>query len=667
MASGFSGVLKLTDLDDFITPSQQCVKPVQPPTRLPGSTNSTKLEKAKISLNDCLACSGCVTSAESVLIGSQSFEEFLKCIESADQSSPADSKIFILTLSPQSVASMAAVSNLSIQEATLKVSGMFRSFGVSFVFDSSFARSFSLIETANEFISRFKLGETHLPLLASSCPGWICYAEKTHGNTILPFISTAKSPQQVAGSLIKSYIASMLGTSADNIYHLSLMPCYDKKLEASRQQFYSDIYRTRDVDMVLTSVEIGALLEARALKLTDYPSVGLNSFSDLKLEPVAGLIGHKGGGAGGYLEHTLVRAAKQLFNIEVNEISYTTLKNKDIGEVTVEKDGQTVLTFAYAYGFRNIQNVVQKIKRKKCPYHFVEVMACPSGCLNGGGQMRASEMEHKDHLNDVIKLYDTIPLTDPFLDLSVKRLYSEWLEGENSDKVVQYLHTSYKAIDKTISLLSIKCNNMDGKSKKLKLVSSGVKRQNLKHKERKMKRDLNKMKLISLEGKISNNQLVDIINSSDNLVNPLELYEKIKHVSNTRERSKLLFEWLIRPIGIEQFFREYWEKKAMVIKRNIPNYFSNLFSSKEFDTILNKESIEYSVNLDVTQYQDGKRHTLNPEGRAYPSVVWKFYEEGCSLRFLNPQTYSDSLWWLNATLQDYFHSFVGANMLVISL
>ena len=459
MASGFSGVLQLTDLDDFITPSQECIKPVRAVPRLEGgakripteSSESARLEAAKISLHDCLACSGCVTSAESVLIGSQSFEEFLKCIES---DSGVSEKTFILSLSPQSVASMAADSKLSMEEATLKLSGMFRSFGVSFVFDSSFARSFSLIETANDFISRFKAGETQLPLLASSCPGWICYAEKTHGDLVLPLISTVKSPQQISGSLVKSHIASKLGLSPERVYHLALMPCYDKKLEASRQQFYSDLFRTRDVDIVLTSVEVGQMLEERGRKLADYPSVGLNSFSNLEL--VSGLLGHQGGGSGGYLEHTLVRAAKELFNIEVGEISYRTLRNRDIGEVVVEKDGVSVLRFAYAYGFRNIQNIVQKVKRNKCTYHFVEIMACPSGCLNGGGQMRASGVEHKDHLSDVIKLYQTIPLMDPFSDPSVGALYTEWLEGASTDKVKQFLHTVYKSVDKTISALVIK-------------------------------------------------------------------------------------------------------------------------------------------------------------------------------------------------------------------
>ncbi len=83
--------------------------------------------------------------------------------------------------------------------------------------------------------------------------GWICYAEKTHGSYILPYISTTKSPQQIMGSLVKEHFAQLIGRTADRMYHVAVMPCFDKKLEASRQDFYSDLFRTRDVDCVITS------------------------------------------------------------------------------------------------------------------------------------------------------------------------------------------------------------------------------------------------------------------------------------------------------------------------------------------------------------------------------------------------------------------------------
>lgn len=84
-------------------------------------------------------------------------------------------------------------------------------------------------------------------------PGWVCYAEKTHGHFILPYISSTKSPQQIMGSMVKDYFAKLQGTSPDKVYHVTVMPCYDKKLEASREDFYSDVYRTRDVDCVITT------------------------------------------------------------------------------------------------------------------------------------------------------------------------------------------------------------------------------------------------------------------------------------------------------------------------------------------------------------------------------------------------------------------------------
>ncbi len=122
-----------------------------------------------------------------------------------------------------------------------------------YVFDTTFARDFSLHESQREFVERFKTSSKHLPLLSSSCPGFICYAEKTHGSFILPYISDVKSPQQIMGSLIKEYLAKKLDVTPDVFYHVSVMPCFDKKLEASRKEFYNEFHQTRDVDCVLST------------------------------------------------------------------------------------------------------------------------------------------------------------------------------------------------------------------------------------------------------------------------------------------------------------------------------------------------------------------------------------------------------------------------------
>ncbi|KAL5475640.1 hypothetical protein EMCRGX_G025482 [Ephydatia muelleri] len=476
--AGFSGALKLTDLDDFITPSQECIKPVKVEkqgntskaqstlkieadgsyTVLSEARRRTKLEKAKITLNDCLACSGCITSAESVLIGQQSQEELYKALANNKDSPVAEQKTVVVSVSPQARASIAAKFHLGATETAGKLVTFFKDLGVHYVFDTTFARDFSLIESAHEFVKRYRNMSTagdQIPMLASACPGWVCYAEKTHGNFILPYISTTKSPQQIIGSLVKDYLAASLGKRPDQLYHVTVMPCFDKKLEASRSDFYSDLYQTRDVDCVITSIEVEKMLEE---KMVDLPS--------LEPQPLDHMVhschdntlySHSGGGSGGYLEYILKFAASELFGVTVEDITYKTLRNQDWREFSLEADGKTLLTFAAAYGFRNIQNLVQKMKRGKCSYHFVEVMACPSGCLNGGGQIRPEGEElPKELITRVEAIYNTVRPRKPEENPLVEQLYNDWLGGKQSSKAQQLLHTQYHEVEKFFSALKIK-------------------------------------------------------------------------------------------------------------------------------------------------------------------------------------------------------------------
>ncbi|XP_053326626.1 cytosolic iron-sulfur assembly component 3 [Spea bombifrons] len=474
MASHFSGVLQLTDLDDFIGPSQDCIKPVKVEKK-PGKAaakirieddgsyfqitqdgTSEKLEKAKITLNDCLACSGCVTSAESVLISQQSHEELYKVLRLNETEDSSQHKLVVVSVSPQSRASLAAKFNLSVSDTAHKLTAFFKQLGVHHVFDTTFSRNFSLLENQEEFIKRFKRQkeEKTLPMLASACPGWICYAEKTHGSFIIPYISSTKSPQQVMGSLVKSHFAREKNLKPDQIYHVTVMPCYDKKLEASRPDFFSQEYETRDVDCVITTGEVMRMLEQERVSLSEVSSSPLDTLfsSAVDEEP----LGHGGGGSGGYLEHIFKHAAQELFGVRVDHITYKPLKNKDFQEVTLEKDGKVVLQFALAYGFRNIQNLVQKLKRGRCTYHYVEVMACPSGCLNGGGQIRAEGEASKDLLQRVEQLYETVRPELPEENRAVQHLYERWLGGRDSAQVVQTLHTQYHAVEKVNTGLNIK-------------------------------------------------------------------------------------------------------------------------------------------------------------------------------------------------------------------
>ncbi|XP_064647003.1 cytosolic Fe-S cluster assembly factor narfl-like [Lineus longissimus] len=478
MASRFSGALQLTDLDDFITPSQECIKPVKIERR-PGKKTGVikiendgsylqigedgeerKLEKAKITLNDCLACSGCITSAESVLITQQSQDELYRILDQNRKTEdPGVIKHVVISISPQARASLAAKYKLSDENAAKKLTAFFKQLGAEYVFDTTFSRNFSLLESCKEFIQRFQRKEDDkraLPMLASACPGWVCYAEKTHGSYILPHISTTKSPQQVMGSLVKDFLASSRNLTPDQIYHVTIMPCFDKKLEASRQDFYSDLYSTRDVDCVITSMEVDTMLEKEGVSLGDIVDDN-HSFDSFFGGTEHGLQTHDGGGSGGYLEFIIKYAAQELYGLQLEQLQYKTLRNQDFKEVTLEVDGVEKLKFALAYGFRNIQNIVQKIKRGKCQYHFVEVMACPSGCLNGGGQIRPDGDEKaKELLQRLEDLYKTPEKEDPLRNQLVERLYAEWLGHPESDKAKQMLHTQYHEVEKMTNALTMK-------------------------------------------------------------------------------------------------------------------------------------------------------------------------------------------------------------------
>ncbi|KAL4221217.1 hypothetical protein ACF0H5_019481 [Mactra antiquata] len=418
----------------------------------------TKLQKAQITLNDCLACSGCITSAESVLITQQSQEELYRILQHNKTLIEAGSKpkIVIVSVCPQVHASLAAKYNLTMTECAKKLTAFFKKLGVHYVYDTNIARGFSLIESCKEFVNRFKDSETckiAFPMLASACPGWICYAEKTHGSYILPYISKVKSPQQIMGSIVKDYVSSKLNHRSDEIYHVTVMPCFDKKLEASRSDFYNDIYNTRDVDCVITAGEVELMLEKEKISLNDVDEQQLDTLFNAAYE----IFSHIGGGSGGYLEHIFRYTAQEIFGTTVDKIQYKVLRNQDFQEVTLETEGRQPIKMAFAYGFRNIQNIVQKIKRGKCVYHFVEIMACPSGCLNGGGQIRPEgEVTPKDRLVRVTELYNSLNTISPWNDDTVKSLYEEWLSGTDSDKSKNMLHTQYHEVEKMTNALAIK-------------------------------------------------------------------------------------------------------------------------------------------------------------------------------------------------------------------
>ncbi|KAK7057177.1 iron hydrogenase [Favolaschia claudopus] len=457
----FSGALTLTDLNDFITPSQACIKPVEQTNAEPQSTgvasteihiDSTgayhevptepsskatgkKLQQAQISLNDCLACSGCITSAESVLITLQSHTEVLTFLESNTLVDEGDRKMPVISIAPQSLASLAAAvsSRTSVPTCPRQILRRVRAFcetalGFAHVFDTTLARELALREHVKEFEERRAQPESsvgQLPMLASACPGWICYAEKTHAE-MLPFIAQTKSPQQVMGTLVKNWMGQTWGKLPHEIYHVSVMPCYDKKLEASRSDFYNSVYSTRDVDCVITTGELELIFQDKGWDLhlpVDgemdelLPADWSNKSPTVSAAVFPELITHPGTSSGSYL-HSIITHITATSPTPL-ALSVKTMRNSDHEEYVLRRESDQVEVFkgAKCYGFRNLQNVVRRVGRERGVrvgsgaagklagrgvvrrakksgdemergYDYVEVMACPGGCVNGGGQLK---------------------------------------------------------------------------------------------------------------------------------------------------------------------------------------------------------------------------------------------------------------------------------------
>lgn len=135
-----------------------------------------------------------------------------------------------------------------------------------------------------------------------------------------------------------------------------------------------------------------------------------------------------------------------------------------------------------------------------------------------------------------------------------------------------------------------------------------------------------------------------------------------KLYSNSIDVGRVTFSWLMSPTALDTFYRRTWEKTYLHLERDDPKYFINLVSMERVDQILRENRIEFTKNLDVTSYENGERKTHNPEGRAFSSVVWDYYRNGCSIRFLNPQTFIPQIHELTAALQEYFQCMTGANL-----
>ena len=319
-----------------------------------------------------------------------------------------------------------------------KMAAALRRLGFDKVFDTDFAADLTIMEEANEFLDRFKNGGT-LPLITSCSPGWVTFCEHYYPD-LLDHLSTCKSPQQMFGATAKTYWAQKMGIDPKNIVMVSIMPCTAKKFEIGRPD--QSAAGVPDVDYALTTRELGRMIERAGILFNSLPD---EKFDDpLGISTGAGVIF---GATGGVMEAALRTAVYTLTGDNVTDLPEVR-GTKDIKEATYNVAGTDVNVIVTS-GLANARKVLDSIRDGSCKAQFIEIMACPGGCVNGGGQpqvpmgVRNFVDIREERAKVLYNLDKSMPLRQSHENPAIKKVYEEFFEKPGSHKAHEVLHTSY--------------------------------------------------------------------------------------------------------------------------------------------------------------------------------------------------------------------------------
>lgn len=323
-----------------------------------------------------------------------------------------------------------------------KMVAALRRLGFDKVFDTDFGADLTIVEEANEFLGRVQNGGV-LPMITSCSPGWIKYCEHYYPD-MLDHLSTCKSPQQMSGAIIKTWYAEKMGIDPKDIVVVGIMPCTAKKFETKRDDQAVSGYP--DVDYSLTTRELGRMIESAGIYFKHLPDEEFDN--PLGDSTGAAVIF---GATGGVMEAALRTAVEKLSGEELKSLDFTEVRGTDgIKEASYTVNGMEVKVCVVS-GLANANTIMEKVKNGTADYHFIEIMGCPGGCVNGGGQ----PIQHAVVRNFVdlrarraAALYEAdkdMPLRKSHESEAVKRLYDEFLGEPGSHKAHEVLHTSYVA------------------------------------------------------------------------------------------------------------------------------------------------------------------------------------------------------------------------------
>lgn len=383
----------------------------------------------------CVSCGQCVVNCPTgALTEKDHTEDVIKALNDPEK------KVIIHT-APSIRATLGECFGMPIgTNVEGKMVAALRRLGFDKVFDTDFAADVTIVEEANELIDRINNGGT-LPMITSCSPGWIKFCESYYPE-LIPHLSTCKSPQQMQGALIKTWYAEKQGLDPKNIVSVGVMPCTAKKFEIQRDD--QNAAGVPDVDISLTTRELARLIKRAHLEFENLPDEGF--------DPAMGVSTGAGtifGTTGGVMEAALRTAVDTLTGQEMGAIEYHEVRGtQGIKEATYEVAGLKI-NVAVASGLKNANEIMKKIKDGTSNYHFIEIMCCPGGCVNGGGQpiqplfvrnftdlkvLRAQALYSEDEAKTLRKSHEN-PI--------VQKIYSDYLGKPGSKKAHHILHTSY--------------------------------------------------------------------------------------------------------------------------------------------------------------------------------------------------------------------------------
>ncbi|MBU1098847.1 MAG: [FeFe] hydrogenase, group A [Bacteroidetes bacterium] len=394
------------------------------------SSNVTTPFNKGLNVSDCILCGQCILVCPTAALREKGH---LKDVQNALNSKD---KYVVVQIAPAVRASIGEEYGMPLgTDATGKLVTGLRRLGFKRVFDTNFAADLTIMEEGTELIGRIGNGGT-LPMFTSCCPGWVKYIEQNRPE-LLAHVSSCKSPHEMEGAILKTYYAKKMGLDPKDIYVVSIMPCTVKKYESDRPELSEE--HKQDVDAVLTTRELVRFFRAAGIDFDDLPE---DQFDNPLGESTGAAIIF--GTSGGVMEAALRTAYFKMTGNELENLELADIRgDQGVKETTIKINGMDI-NVAVVNGIGNVDPILDEIAEGKSKYHFIEVMACPSGCINGGGQPIHHKPEKvKKRIQALYDIDTKMKNRKSHENESVQKLYKEFLGEPNSHMAHEILHTSY--------------------------------------------------------------------------------------------------------------------------------------------------------------------------------------------------------------------------------